>query len=311
MRKIDEPILNLNQEPSSLFSVIRSYVSLTKPRIIELLLVTTVPTMFLASNGWPDWYLVLATLIGGALAAGGANALNNVVDRDIDALMDRTAHRPLVTGKVSVRGAVALGITLSLSSVIWLVSQVNTLSALFAASAIVFYVCVYTLLLKRRTSSNIVWGGAAGCFPVLIGWAAVTNSISLAPIVLFLIVFWWTPPHYWPLSMQYRKDYENAGIPMLPVVADREKVASQITIYSWIMVATTFVLPLVSELSIVYVLGAIILNLIFMREVYALRNRAKSDDLDINPMKLFHWSITWLALLFFLIGLDPLLNFAK
>jgi protoheme IX farnesyltransferase len=309
MRKIDEPILNLNQEPSSLFSVIKSYVSLTKPRIIELLLVTTVPTMFLASNGWPDWYLVLATLIGGALAAGGANALNNVVDRDIDALMDRTAHRPLVTGKVSVRGAVALGITLSLSSVIWLVSQVNTLSALFAASAIVFYVCVYTLLLKRRTSSNIVWGGAAGCFPVLIGWAAVTNSISLAPIVLFLIVFWWTPPHYWPLSMQYRKDYENAGIPMLPVVADREKVASQIAIYSWIMVATTLVLPLVSELSIVYVVGAIILNLIFMREVYALRNRAKSDDLDINPMKLFHWSITWLALLFFLIGLDPLLNF--
>lgn len=308
MRKIDEPILNLNQEPYSLFSVIKSYVSLTKPRIIELLLVTTVPTMFLASNGWPDWYLVLATLIGGALAAGGANALNNVVDRDIDALMDRTAHRPLVTGKVSVRGAVALGITLSLSSVIWLVSQVNTLSALFAASAIVFYVCVYTLLLKRRTSSNIVWGGAAGCFPVLIGWAAVTNSIGLAPIVLFLIVFWWTPPHYWPLSMQYRKDYENAGIPMLPVVADREKVASQIAIYSWIMVATTLVLPLVSELSIVYVLGSIILNLIFMREVYALRNRAKSDDLDINPMKLFHWSITWLALLFFLIGLDPLLN---
>ena len=310
MRKIDEPILNLNQEPSSLFSVIKSYVSLTKPRIIELLLVTTVPTMFLASNGWPDWYLVLATLIGGALAAGGANALNNVVDRDIDALMDRTAHRPLVTGKVSVRGAVALGITLSLSSVIWLVSQVNTLSALFAASAIVFYVCVYTLLLKRRTSSNIVWGGAAGCFPVLIGWAAVTNSISLAPIVLFLIVFWWTPPHYWPLSMQYRKDYENAGIPMLPVVADREKVASQITIYSWIMVATTFVLPLVSDLSIVYVVGAIILNVIFMREVYALKNRAKSDALDINPMKLFHWSITWLALLFFLIGLDPLLNFS-
>ena len=309
MRKIDEPILNLNQEPTSLFSVIKSYVSLTKPRIIELLLVTTVPTMFLASNGWPDWYLVLATLIGGALAAGGANALNNVVDRDIDALMDRTAHRPLVTGKVSVRGAVALGITLSLSSVIWLVSQVNTLSALFAASAIVFYVCVYTLLLKRRTSSNIVWGGAAGCFPVLIGWAAVTNSISLAPIVLFLIVFWWTPPHYWPLSMQYRKDYENAGIPMLPVVADRKKVASQIAIYSWIMVATTLVLPLVSELSIVYVLGAIILNLIFMREVYALKSRAKSVDLDINPMKLFHWSITWLALLFFLIGLDPLLNF--
>jgi protoheme IX farnesyltransferase len=162
--------------------------------------------------------------------------------------------------------------------------------------------------LKRRTSSNIVWGGAAGCFPVLIGWAAVTNSISLAPIVLFLIVFWWTPPHYWPLSMQYRKDYENAGIPMLPVVADRRKVANQIAIYSWIMVATTFVLPLVSDLSIVYLVGAVILNAIFMREVYALKYRAQSDDLEINPMKLFHWSITWLALLFFLIGLDPLLN---
>lgn len=308
MRKIDDPILNLNKEPSSLFSIFKSYISLTKPRIIELLLVTTVPTMFLASNGWPDWYLVLATLIGGALAAGGANALNNVVDRDIDALMDRTAHRPLVTGQVSVRGAVALGITLSLLSVIWLESQVNTLSALFAASAIVFYVCVYTLLLKRRTSSNIVWGGAAGCFPVLIGWAAVTNSISLAPVVLFLIVFWWTPPHYWPLSMQYRRDYENAGVPMLPVVVDRKKVASQIAIYSWIMVATTFVLPLVSQLSIAYWVGAIVLNVVFMREVYALKNRANSDDLDINPMKLFHWSITWLALLFFLIGLDPLLN---
>lgn len=308
MRKIDDPILNLNKEPSSLFSIFKSYISLTKPRIIELLLVTTVPTMFLASNGWPNWYLVLATLIGGALAAGGANALNNVVDRDIDALMDRTAHRPLVTGKVSVRGAVALGITLSLLSVIWLESQVNTLSALFAASAIVFYVCVYTLLLKRRTSSNIVWGGAAGCFPVLIGWAAVTNSISLAPVVLFLIVFWWTPPHYWPLSMQYRRDYENAGVPMLPVVVDRKKVASQIAIYAWIMVATTFVLPLVSQLSIAYWVGAIILNVVFMREVYALKNRANSDDLDINPMKLFHWSITWLALLFFLIGLDPLLN---
>jgi protoheme IX farnesyltransferase len=298
MRKIDEPVLNVNQESSSFISVLKSYISLTKPRIIELLLVTTVPTMFLASNGWPNWYLVLATLIGGALAAGGANALNNVVDRDIDALMDRTAHRPLVTGRVSVRGALALGITLSLLSVIWLVSQVNILSALFAASAIVYYVFVYTLLLKRRTSSNIVWGGAAGCFPVLIGWAAVTNSISLAPIVLFLIVFWWTPPHYWPLSMQYRKDYENAGIPMLPVVADRQKVASQIAIYSWIMVATTFVLPLVSELSIVYLIGAVILNVVFMREVYALKNRANIDALDINPFILLEEFIIGIIFIF-------------
>lgn len=306
MRKLSESPEEVS-DSLSFFVSMKGYVALTKPRIIELLLVTTVPTMFLASNGWPDWYLVLATLIGGSLAAGGANALNNVVDRDIDALMDRTAHRPLVTGHVSVRGAVALGIVLSLLSVIWLASQVNTLAALFAAGAIVFYVCIYTLLLKRRTPSNIVWGGAAGCFPVLIGWSAVTNSISLAPLVLFLIVFWWTPPHYWPLSMQYKNDYQNAGIPMLPVVADRQKVASQIAIYSWIMVATTFVLPLVSTLSVVYIIGSLILNAIFLREVYALKKRAKSDLVEINPMKLFHWSITYLAILFFLIGLDPLL----
>lgn len=310
MRKSAESILNpnLNNQSESFTATFKNYLSLTKPRIIELLLVTTVPTMFLASEGWPQWNLVLSTLIGGSLAAGGANALNNVVDRDIDALMDRTAHRPLVTGKVSVRGAVALGITLSLLSVIWLESQVNTLSALFAAGAIVFYVCIYTLLLKRRTSSNIVWGGAAGCFPVLIGWSAVTNSISLAPIVLFMIVFWWTPPHYWPLSMQYRSDYESAGIPMLPVVADRIKVANQIAIYSWIMASTTLILPFVSNLSFAYVIGAVVLNAVFLKEVYALRNRAKSSALEINPMKLFNWSITYLALLFFLIGLDPLLN---
>ena len=310
MRKSAESILNpnLNNQSESFTATFKNYLSLTKPRIIELLLVTTVPTMFLASEGWPQWNLVLSTLIGGSLAAGGANALNNVVDRDIDALMDRTAHRPLVTGKVSVRGAVALGITLSLLSVIWLESQVNTLSALFAAGAIVFYVCIYTLLLKRRTSSNIVWGGAAGCFPVLIGWSAVTNSISLAPIVLFMIVFWWTPPHYWPLSMQYRSDYESAGIPMLPVVADRIKVANQISIYSWIMASTTLILPFVSNLSFAYVIGAVVLNAVFLKEVYALRNRAKSSALEINPMKLFNWSITYLALLFFLIGLDPLLN---
>ena len=237
---------SVNKNSISVYSTFKSYIALTKPRIIELLLVTTVPTMFLASDGWPNWYLVLATLIGGALAAGGANALNNVVDRDIDALMDRTAHRPLVTGKVSVRGAIALGLSLSLLSIIWLENQVNTLAALLAAGAIVFYVCIYTLLLKRRTSSNIVWGGAAGCFPVLIGWAAVNNSLNIVPFVLFLIVFWWTPPHYWPLSMQYRDDYETAGVPMLPVVADRRKVSSQILIYSWIMVATTVVLGFVS-----------------------------------------------------------------
>ena len=292
----------------SFSQLVKNYVALTKPRIIELLLVTTVPTMFLASGGWPNWLLVLNTFIGGALAAGGANALNNVVDRDIDALMTRTAHRPLVTGKVSIRGAIALGVSLSLLSVIWLQSSVNTLSAVLAASAIVFYVCIYTLLLKRRTSSNIVWGGAAGCFPVLIGWAAVTNKIELAPIVLFLIVFWWTPPHYWPLSMQYKNDYANAGVPMLPVVSEDIKVANQIIIYSFVMSFTTLILPLTVELSIYYWVGAIILNILFLREAFALRSRIMSKLTEILPMKLFNYSITYLALLFLLIGIDPLIS---
>ena len=297
-----------NDEKDSFAQIAKNYVALTKPRIIELLLVTTVPTMFLASGGWPNWILVLNTFIGGALAAGGANALNNVVDRDIDALMTRTAHRPLVTGKVSVRGAVALGLTLSLMSVIWLQSSVNTLSAILAASAIVFYVCIYTLLLKRRTSSNIVWGGAAGCFPVLIGWSAVTNSIGLAPIILFLIVFWWTPPHYWPLSMQYKNDYANAGIPMLPVVSENIKVANQIIIYSLIMSLTTLILPFTVELSIYYWTGAIILNAFFIKEAFALRGRITNQIQELLPMKLFNYSITYLALLFLLIGIDPLIS---
>ncbi|MFM9096102.1 MAG: heme o synthase [Actinomycetes bacterium] len=296
------------RDKESFLQVIKNYVALTKPRIIELLLVTTIPTMFLASGGWPNWMLVLNTFIGGALAAGGANALNNVVDRDIDALMTRTAHRPLVTGKVSVRGAVALGISLSLLSVIWLQSSVNTLSAILAASAIVFYVCIYTLLLKRRTSSNIVWGGAAGCFPVLIGWAAVTNSIDLAPIGLFLIVFWWTPPHYWPLSMQYKNDYATAGIPMLPVVSENIKVANQIIIYSFIMALTTWILPLTVNLSIYYWIGSIVLNILFIKEAINLRNRILTNSSDLLPMKLFNYSITYLALLFLLIGIDPLLS---
>ena len=295
-------------DKESFLQVIKNYVALTKPRIIELLLVTTIPTMFLASGGWPNWMLVLNTFIGGALAAGGANALNNVVDRDIDALMTRTAHRPLVTGKVSVRGAVALGISLALLSVIWLQSSVNTLSAILAASAIVFYVCIYTLLLKRRTSSNIVWGGAAGCFPVLIGWAAVTNSIDLAPIVLFLIVFWWTPPHYWPLSMQYKNDYATAGIPMLPVVSENIKVANQIIIYSFIMAITTWILPLTVGLSIYYWIGSIVLNILFIKEAINLRNRILTNASDLLPMKLFNYSITYLALLFLIIGIDPLLS---
>lgn len=284
-----------------------AYLALTKPRIIELLLVTTIPTMFLASNGWPNWQTVIFTLVGGTLAAGGANALNNVADRDIDVLMERTGHRPLVTGEVSIRGALALGLVLSFIAVIFLSLLVNVLSAALAAGAILFYVFVYTLWLKRRTSQNIVWGGIAGCFPVLIGWAAVTNSLSWAPVVLFMVVFWWTPPHYWPLSMQYRDDYERSKVPMLPVVASTKTVVKNIVIYSWIMAGTSLLLPFVSTVGWVYLAIAIFTNLVFLYQAHALQYRV-IRELPEKSMRLFNYSITYLALIFFAVGLDPLIG---
>ena len=202
--------------------VVRDYVAITKPRIIELLLVTAIPTMILAARGWPDPLVAVAVIVGGMLAAGGANAFNSVYDRDIDAVMARTHARPVASGAVSVRGGLVLASVLSIASVVILATLANVLAAVLGAIAIAFYAIGYTMLLKRRTPQNIVWGGAAGCMPVLIAWAAVTGSLSWAPVVLFLIVFWWTPPHYWPLSLLYRDDYAAAGVPMLPVVADDE-----------------------------------------------------------------------------------------
>jgi protoheme IX farnesyltransferase len=263
--------------------------------------------MFLASGGWPNWQTVLFTLIGGTLAAGGANALNNVADRDIDSLMQRTGHRPLVTGEVSPKAALALGLVLSFSSVIFLSFLVNNLAAALAAAAILFYVFIYTLLLKRRTSQNIVWGGIAGCFPVLIGWAAVTNSLSLAPVVLFMIVFWWTPPHYWPLSMQYHDDYLKSKVPMLPTVASERTVVLNILIYSWIMAATTFILPLVADVGWIYLTFAVVANAVFLYQAHALQYRSVRN-LALKPMRLFNYSITYLALIFFAVGLDPLIG---
>ena len=211
--------------------VVRAYVALTKPRIIELLLVTTVPVMFLAADGVPDLRLLLATLVGGMLAAGGANALNCFYDRDIDQVMVRTGHRPLVTGQVSPRGALVFGLTLSVVSVAWFALTTNLLSAALAAAAILAYAVGYTILLKRRTPQNIVWGGAAGCMQVLIGWTAVTGSLSWQPWVLFAVLFFWTPPHYWPLSLKFREDYAAAGVPMLPVVASQRRVSIEIVAY--------------------------------------------------------------------------------
>src|SRR5699024_9284182 len=221
---------------------LRAYVALTKPRIIELLLITTVPTMILAAGGFPSWWLIIATLVGGAAAAGSANTFNMYYDRDIDAVMARTRKRPLVTGEVTPRAALVFGLLLGAFSVVWLWLTVNWVAAALAAAANIMYSYGYTVLLKRHTRQNIVWGGAAGCMPVLIGWAAVTGSLDVAPFLLFGIIFFWTPPHYWPLSMKFKKDYAAAGVPMLPVVAADTKVARQMIGYAAAMVACTLLL---------------------------------------------------------------------
>ncbi|HEY7047003.1 MAG TPA: heme o synthase, partial [Jatrophihabitantaceae bacterium] len=220
----------------------KAYVALTKPRIIELLLVTTLPTMILAAGGLPRWTVVLATMVAGTLAAGSANALNCYVDRDIDAVMRRTGHRPLARHEVSPRGALVFGVVLGVIAIDLMGLATNWLAAGLTAAAIAFYVVVYTMLLKRRTAQNIVWGGAAGCMPVLIGWAAVTGRLAWAPLILFAVVFFWTPSHFWALAIRFREDYERAGVPMLPVVASPTRVATEIVVYSWLTVAATLAL---------------------------------------------------------------------
>jgi protoheme IX farnesyltransferase len=284
-----------------------AYVALTKPRIIELLLVTTVPTMILASQGLPSLRLVAVTLVGGFLAAGGANALNMYLDRDIDKLMVRTGHRPIVTGEVSPRGALLFGLALAVASVVWFALTTNLLTAALTAAAILMYVVGYTMLLKRRTPQNIVWGGAAGCMQILIGWTAVTGSLTWAPMVLFGVVFFWTPPHYWPLSLRFKDDYAAAGVPMLPVVAPLSLVAREIIGYSWAMVLTSFALIPAAGMSAFYAVAAALLGGAFLWEAHALLRRVKRGDRDVKAMRLFHGSISYLALLFLVVAIDPLL----
>ena len=288
-----------------LVATMRAYVALTKPRIIELLLVTTVPAMILAARGLPPMGLVAATLVGGTLAAGSANALNCYYDRDIDAIMMRTKGRPLNHSLVSPRSAFVFGFALGGLSlaVLWLTT--NALSAALAATAIAFYVLVYTRLLKRRTSQNIVWGGAAGCMPVLIGWTAVTGRLAWAPVVLFLIVFLWTPPHFWALAMQFKRDYAAARVPMLPVVATEEVVTTRIVAYSWAMVATSLLLWPVARTGPLYALSAAVLGAVFLREAYALRHRVR-EGLAAQSGRLFHLSITYLSLLFLVVAVENL-----
>jgi protoheme IX farnesyltransferase len=287
---------------------LRAHVALTKPRIIELLLATAIPTMFLAAQGLPDIVTAVAVLVGGTAAAGAANTFNSAYDGDIDAVMSRTHNRPIALGSVTRRAAFVQGIVLTLVAVGVLLLFANALSAGLALVAIALYAVGYTILLKRRTSQNIVWGGAAGCMPVLIAWSAITGSLSWTPILLFLIVFWWTPPHYWPLAMKYREEYRLAGIPMLPVVASDTTVARQIIVYSWVMVVTSLALIPVAGMGIVYGVGAMILGGGFLLLAYRLRAAVGSERVDAVAMRLFHGSITYLAVLFLLVGVDPFLR---
>jgi protoheme IX farnesyltransferase len=261
--------------------------------------------MILAQQGIPDLWLVLATLVGGALSAGSANAFNCIIDTDIDKIMGRTQKRPLVTGELNKLEAKIFAFAIGIISVLWLGLLVNWLSAVLALSAQLFYIFIYTLLLKRRTSQNIVWGGAAGAMPVLIGFSSVTGTVTWSAAVLFLMIFLWTPPHYWPLSIKYLDDYKAAGVPMLPVVADKGKVASQIVIYSYAMVASTLLLIPVHPMGLIYTLAAVIGGIWFIVEAHLLQNKTKAGEVK-NPMKLFHFSITYLTVLFIAIGVDPL-----
>ena len=286
--------------PLPLGERVGAYVALTKPRIIELLLITTLPTMVLAQRGMPPVWLMAATLLGGALAAGGANAINMFVDRDIDKVMHRTSKRPLVTGAVTPRNALIFAVTLEVVAFIELWGWVNLLSASLAVSATLFYVFVYTLWLKRTSSQNIVIGGAAGAVPVLVGWAAVTNSLAWTPMVLFAIIFVWTPPHFWALAVKYKDDYQAAGVPMLPAVATFKRTAREILLYSVLLLGVSLLLAAVAKLGAVYIVSASVLGVTFVALAVRLWQRATPKA----AMQLFSYSITYLTLLFVLMAVD-------
>ncbi|MFL6100873.1 MAG: heme o synthase [Actinomycetales bacterium] len=287
-----------------------AYIALTKPRIIELLLVTTLPVMFLAARGLPDLWLVVATMAGGTLAAGSANALNCYFDRDIDERMRRTRRRPLPAHTVSPRSAVTFGAVLGVVATVWLGLSVNWLSAGLALGANAFYVLVYTLWLKRRTWQNTVWGGIAGCFPTLIGWTAVTGRLDWAPVVLFGVVFLWTPPHTWALAMRYREDYAAAGVPMLPVVAREPVVANQIVGYTWATVACSLLLWPVAGTGLVYLVVAVVAGAAIVVQAHQLKARADRGVTGalLKPMQLFHGTNLYLTVLFVAVAVDALVQ---
>jgi protoheme IX farnesyltransferase len=287
---------------------VKAYVALTKPRVMELLLVVTVPAMILAQRGIPNLWLVLATLIGGAMSAGSAGAFNCYIDREADRLMKRTENRPLVTGEISDRNALVFAWVLGVASIVWLFLTTNWLAAALGVAAIFTYVVVYTIWLKGRSEQNIVWGGIAGCFPVLIGWAAVTGSLDWPAWVFFLVIFLWTPAHYWPLSMKYREDYAAAGVPMLGVVRGRVTVGLQIILYAWATVVASLLLIPVGQMGLVYTVVSVVAGGYFIARAHGLYHQAIRGR-EGKPMGVFHTSNLYLSVLSVAIAVDPLLPF--
>ncbi len=281
-------------------TTLRNYVALTKPRIIALLLITTVPAMMVAERGWPNGWLVIATLIGGSLSAGGANAINCWYDRDIDAIMRRTRSRPMVTGAIEPAHALAFGISLGAFAFGFLWATTTLAAAVLALAALLFYVLIYTMWLKRRTPQNIVIGGAAGAFPPMVGWAAVTGDVALASWIMFAIIFFWTPPHFWALALRLEGDYAEAGVPMLPVTAGPAATRVQILRYSVMLVAVSLLLGPVAELSVIYYATALGTGAIFVAMAYQLWRKPQSTP----PMRLYKYSLLYLALVFIAMGVD-------
>jgi heme o synthase len=293
-------ITDPSETPRGGWEVVKAYFELTKPRIIELLLITTVPAMVVAAKGWPGLWLVLGTLVGGSLSAGGANTINNVFDRDIDRIMRRTRSRPLPTARVEPRLALAFGIVLGVAGFVWLWATANLLAASISTAGLVFYVFVYTLFLKRSSPQNIVIGGAAGAVPALVGWAAVTGSLDVAAWVMFAIVFFWTPPHFWALSLRFRDDYAAAGVPMLPVVAGTERTIEHIVTYTYVMVGASLLLYVTGAVGWVYLLVAAFLGGWMIVKARRLRR------FPTEVMRFFGNSNIYLAGLFITMALDVL-----
>ncbi|MCP4435286.1 MAG: protoheme IX farnesyltransferase [Actinomycetia bacterium] len=289
----------------SIGAKVGAYIALTKPRIIELLLVTTVPVMVVAEQGFPSVWLIVATVVGGSLSAGGANAINMYVDRDIDAVMQRTRNRPLVTGEMTPSAALVFAITLEAVAFVWLWAFVNLLSAVLALAACLFYVFIYTLWLKRTSTQNIVIGGAAGAVPVLIGWSSVTNTVSVSALVLFGVVFFWTPPHFWALAIKYSDDYSAADVPMMPSVRSLEHTTNQMLAYTVVVVATSLLFGWTASMGLIYWVSAAVLGAAFLQLTWAVRRSLQPQD----AVRLFTFSITYITLLFGLMAVDVLVRY--